>query len=76
MFSKHKATIVREVGADHVICTDTWDVVQKVHNLTDGKGAHVILDSISGEVSEHKKFVRQLSIRTLSRRWTSTHSDR
>ncbi|USG66171.1 NADPH:quinone oxidoreductase family protein [Brevibacillus ruminantium] len=47
-----KAKIALEAGADHVICTDTEDFAQKVQELTGGTGADVILDSISGWVSE------------------------
>ncbi|KQL50068.1 quinone oxidoreductase [Brevibacillus choshinensis] len=50
--SESKAEISREAGADHVICNDTEDFTAKVNELTDGAGADVILDSISGEVSE------------------------
>lgn len=50
--SESKAEIAREAGADHVICNDTEDFTAKVNELTDGAGADVILDSISGAVSE------------------------
>ncbi|MFD2370236.1 zinc-binding alcohol dehydrogenase family protein [Brevibacillus sp. GCM10020057] len=50
--SAGKAAVAREAGADHVICNDTEDFVAKVNELTDGAGADVILDSISGAVSE------------------------
>ncbi|RAP28564.1 hypothetical protein C2W64_04620 [Brevibacillus laterosporus] len=39
---------MREVGADHVICTDTRDIVQKVHDSTNERGAHVILELMRG----------------------------
>ncbi|NRR02220.1 NADPH:quinone oxidoreductase family protein [Brevibacillus sp. RS1.1] len=47
-----KAEIALSVGADHVICNDREDFVESVRALTDGAGADVILDSISGTVSE------------------------
>ncbi|WP_429842905.1 quinone oxidoreductase family protein [Brevibacillus sp. FIR094] len=47
-----KAELVSSAGADHVICNDREDFVEKVRELTDGAGADVILDSISGTVSE------------------------
>ncbi|AWX55005.1 NADPH:quinone oxidoreductase family protein [Brevibacillus brevis] len=47
-----KAKIALSAGADHVICNDREDFVEKVRALTDGAGADVILDSISGTVSE------------------------
>lgn len=50
--TKSKAAIALEAGADHVICNDTEDFVEKVNELTGGAGADVILDSISGAVSE------------------------
>ncbi|PPB01957.1 hypothetical protein C4A77_14165 [Brevibacillus laterosporus] len=49
---EHKATIVQEVGANHVIGSNHCNFIQQVHDVTDGKGAPIILDSISGEVSE------------------------
>ncbi|WP_242772189.1 quinone oxidoreductase family protein [Brevibacillus parabrevis] len=50
--SAAKAAVALAAGADHVICHDTEDFVEKVRELTDGAGADVILDSISGRVSE------------------------
>lgn len=49
---ENKAAIAMEAGADHVICNDTEDFAAKVNELTDGAGADVILDSISGSVTE------------------------
>lgn len=49
---ENKAAIALEAGADHVICNDTEDFAAKVNELTDGAGADVILDSISGSVTE------------------------
>ncbi|MFP3388342.1 quinone oxidoreductase family protein [Brevibacillus sp. SIMBA_040] len=50
--SKAKAELAYSAGADHVICNDSEDFVEKVRELTDGAGADIILDSISGTVSE------------------------
>ncbi|KZE50431.1 quinone oxidoreductase [Brevibacillus parabrevis] len=50
--SAAKAEVALAAGADHVICHNTEDFVEKVRELTDGAGADVILDSISGQVSE------------------------
>ncbi len=50
--NESKAAIAREAGADHVICYEQEDFAQKVNELTNGKGADVILDSVSGWVSE------------------------
>lgn len=50
--SSAKAEAALQAGADYVICHDEEDFVEKVRELTDGAGADVILDSISGQVSE------------------------
>ncbi|MFJ8528987.1 zinc-binding alcohol dehydrogenase family protein [Bacillus sp. NPDC094106] len=50
--SEAKKKIALEAGADHVICYQDEDFSEKVNELTDSKGADVILDSISGTVSE------------------------
>lgn len=50
--SEKKASVVLEMGADHVICNDKENFVEKVHELTGGQGADVILDSIAGKVTE------------------------
>jgi threonine dehydrogenase-like Zn-dependent dehydrogenase len=47
-----KKKIALKAGADHVICYKEEDFVHKVNELTNGEGADVILDSISGTVSE------------------------
>lgn len=47
-----KAPVALQAGADHVICYEDVDFAEKVNELTDGRGADVILDSISGRVSE------------------------
>ncbi|MBO1626809.1 quinone oxidoreductase family protein [Bacillus arachidis] len=50
--SEAKKKIALEAGADHVICYQNEDFVKKVNELTNGEGANVILDSISGTISE------------------------
>ena len=47
-----KAQFAREAGADTVICHQQEDFAARVNELTRGVGADVILDSISGRVSE------------------------
>lgn len=50
--NEEKKKIAFEAGADDVICHPDEDFVKKVNELTNGEGADVILDSISGTVSE------------------------
>ncbi|HWO98509.1 MAG TPA: NADPH:quinone oxidoreductase family protein [Bacillus sp. (in: firmicutes)] len=50
--NENKIPAVLEAGADHVICYETEDFAEKVNELTGGRGADVILDSISGWVAE------------------------
>ncbi|MEB3103489.1 quinone oxidoreductase family protein [Ferviditalea candida] len=50
--SDSKAGIVREAGADAVINYRQEALGEKVLELTDGRGADVILDSVGGEVFE------------------------
>jgi len=50
--SESKADFAREAGADHVICHQQEDFAARVGELTVGVGADVILDSISGRVTE------------------------
>ncbi len=50
--SENKISTALEAGADHVICYEEGKFAQKVNELTNGEGANVILDSISGWVSE------------------------
>ena len=44
-----------ELGADHVIATEEENIVLRVHDITGGKGARVILDPVGGP------FVEQLA---------------
>ncbi|EJQ49829.1 quinone oxidoreductase [Bacillus wiedmannii] len=50
--NESKIKIALDAGADYVICRQDVDFVEKVNELTNGEGVDVILDSISGTVSE------------------------
>ena len=50
--SESKISTALEAGADHVINYEQEDFVEKVNDLTGGKGVDVILDSIGGKVAE------------------------
>ncbi|PGV56123.1 quinone oxidoreductase [Bacillus cereus] len=50
--SEAKRKIALDAGADYVICHQDEDFVEKVNKLTNGEGVNVILDSISGTMSE------------------------
>ncbi|MED3933401.1 quinone oxidoreductase [Priestia megaterium] len=50
--NEKKIATALEAGADHVICYEKEDFAKKVNELTNGQGADVILDSISGKVSQ------------------------
>ncbi|MBH5319880.1 NADPH:quinone oxidoreductase family protein [Paenibacillus sp. GSMTC-2017] len=50
--SSRKIPTAVSAGADHVINYDEETIVQIVNELTDGKGADVILDSLGGEMTE------------------------
>ena len=45
-----KADIVREIGADLVINTSNEDLVERVKEWTDGRGADVVIDNLAGDV--------------------------
>ncbi|RXT06497.1 zinc-binding dehydrogenase [Ammoniphilus sp. CFH 90114] len=51
--SENKRVIAEESGADYVICYEQEDFAQKVNEITEGKGANIILDSVSGKVTEN-----------------------
>ena len=50
--SESKISTALEAGADDVINYEQEDFVEKVNELTGGKGVDVILDSIGGKVAE------------------------
>lgn len=50
--NKNKIPLAIEAGADDVICYEDEDFAVKVNEITNGKGADIILDSLSGWVSE------------------------
>jgi len=45
----NKAEFVREIGADLIINTSEEDFVEKVKEWTDGNGADVVIDNLSGD---------------------------
>jgi NADPH2:quinone reductase len=46
--SDEKATLVRSLGADEVVCSgDPW--LEQVRGLTEGKGVHVVVDTVGGD---------------------------
>lgn len=45
-----KADFVRQIGADFVINTRNEDVVKRVQEWTDGRGADVVIDNLGGDV--------------------------
>jgi len=49
--SNKKAELL-SLGADHVIATEEEDIVQRVQEITDGKGARVIFDPVAGPFLE------------------------
>jgi NADPH2:quinone reductase len=51
--SEEKAELVTELGADEVIFYRQTDFVAAVNELTDGRGADVVLDTLGGEVFRH-----------------------
>ena len=48
--SDAKADVVREIGADLVINTRNEDLVERVKEWTDGRGADVVIDNLAGDV--------------------------
>ena len=50
--SEAKRKIALDAGADYVICHQDEDFVERVNQLTNGEGVNIVLDSISGTVSE------------------------
>ncbi|WP_449619925.1 quinone oxidoreductase family protein [Robertmurraya sp. Marseille-Q9965] len=51
--SSDKIQIAEECGADHVICYEEEDFAPLVNEYTKGNGVDIILDSISGAVTEN-----------------------
>ncbi|RXJ04247.1 NADPH:quinone oxidoreductase family protein [Anaerobacillus alkaliphilus] len=50
--SEEKIPFAIGAGADHVICYEKEDFAVVVNEITGGRGANIILDSISGRISE------------------------
>lgn len=44
--TKHKASIAKEAGADHIILYTEQDFPQETRRLTDGRGVDVVYDSV------------------------------
>ncbi|MFT4562230.1 MAG: NADPH2:quinone reductase [Gammaproteobacteria bacterium] len=53
--SAEKLRVCRELGADHVINYKNENVVEKVKEFTDGRGADVIYDPIGGDMFDKVK---------------------
>lgn len=50
--SQDKMALAMESGADHVLCYQEEDFAARVNELTNGAGVDIVLDSISGTVTE------------------------
>lgn len=46
-----KFPVVIEAGADHVVCYSNEAFSDKVMEFTDGKGVHIVLDSVGGSIT-------------------------
>ncbi|KQU63533.1 quinone oxidoreductase [Bacillus sp. Leaf406] len=50
--SEGKAQVARKAGVDEIILYKEIDFARRVNELTNGEGVDIVLDSISGEVTE------------------------
>ena len=50
--SGEKVQALLDAGADHAVATSIENLVERVHDITNGEGAKVILDPISGPILE------------------------
>ena len=50
--TQEKVAMLKEVGADHVIVTEDEDLVGRVDEITDGKGARLIFMALTGDIME------------------------
>lgn len=48
-----KKSALLEAGADHVIVTDQEDLAQRTREITDGQGARLVFDPVSGPFVEY-----------------------
>ncbi|MFC7393809.1 quinone oxidoreductase family protein [Scopulibacillus cellulosilyticus] len=48
---ENKVPVAEKAGADFVICYEQEDFAKKVNEMTDGKGADIVLDSIAGDIT-------------------------
>ena len=46
--STHKVEQIKQLGADYVIDTSTEDIVERVKDITNGKGADIAFDCVAG----------------------------
>ncbi|KAK5577703.1 hypothetical protein RB653_002648 [Dictyostelium firmibasis] len=46
--NEKKKQQILDYGADHFISLDTDDLVKKTHEITNGKGANIVFDSVGG----------------------------
>jgi NADPH:quinone reductase-like Zn-dependent oxidoreductase len=46
--SPEKVSRVKDLGADHVICTSTENLAERVREITGGKGANLAFDCVAG----------------------------
>ncbi|KQL51475.1 quinone oxidoreductase [Heyndrickxia shackletonii] len=51
--SKEKMKTAKESGADYVICYEEENFAEQVNEITNGNGVDIILDSVSGSVTEN-----------------------
>jgi NADPH2:quinone reductase len=75
--SLEKLEIVKEEGADHVICTAESEggidrLREAVRALTDGKGADVVYDGVGGEISVKSLRCVRFGARYLIVGWAAT----
>lgn len=47
--SEAKKQALLDAGADHVVVTDEENIVDRVNDITHGRGANVVYDSVGGE---------------------------
>lgn len=49
--SEAKKSAALQIGADHVICYEEEGFAERVNEITNGKGANIILDSVGGDIT-------------------------
>jgi len=48
-----KAARIGSLGADHVVALSDGSLSERVHQITDGQGADVVLDTVGGDATGH-----------------------